>query len=113
VWASLLQLVRQPLVPSRKTAYGDKAKPLAPRARQRLCYFGAAFAVRLDDIRRDPSRLLRLSIAWSKQRRSRMSEAMKLDSLARPNFGAVSRNHHAKANANEDAAQQGRVSEIN
>ncbi|MFZ0149806.1 MAG: hypothetical protein WBG18_03795 [Xanthobacteraceae bacterium] len=42
-----------------------------------------------------------------------MSEAMKLDGLARPNFGAVSRNHHAKANANEDAAQQGRVSEIN
>lgn len=65
------------------------------------------------DIRRDPSRLLRVSIPWSKQRRSRMSEAMQPDSLARPNFGAVSRNHHPKANANEDAAQQGRVSEIN
>jgi hypothetical protein len=65
------------------------------------------------DIRRDPSRLLRVSIPWSKQRRSRMSEAMQPASLARPNFGAVRRNHHPKANANEDAAQQGRVSEIN
>jgi hypothetical protein len=64
-------------------------------------------------IRRDPSRLLRLSIPWSRQRRSRMSEAMQPDGLARPNFGAVSRNHHAKANADEDAAQQDRVSEIN
>jgi hypothetical protein len=44
---------------------------------------------------------------------ARMSEAMQPDGLARPNFGAVSRNHHAKANADEDAAQQGRVSEIN
>ena len=51
MWASLPQLVRQPLVPSRKTAYGDKAKSLALRPAQRLCYFGAAFAVRLDDIR--------------------------------------------------------------
>ena len=67
------------------------------------------------DIRRDPSRLLRVSIPWSKQRRSRMSEAMKPSiGLARPNFeGCESRNHHAKANANEDTAQQGRVSEIN
>jgi hypothetical protein len=65
------------------------------------------------DIRRDPSRLLRVSIPWWKQRRSRVSEAMKPDSLARPNFGGVSRKHHAKANADEDAAQQGRVSEIN
>ena len=39
------------LVPSRKTAYGDKAKSLAPRTRQRLCYFGAAFAVRRDNFR--------------------------------------------------------------
>jgi YVTN family beta-propeller protein len=30
-------------LPSRMTASGVKAKPLAPRRRRRLCYFGAAF----------------------------------------------------------------------
>ena len=41
MWASLPQPVRKPLVPSRKTAFGDNAKSLALRPRQRLCYFGA------------------------------------------------------------------------